>query len=323
VAGEVDQPVPDEEPHPLVAVVQEVRDENQMLHQQLASKQQELDRVSSASANTEISHGLVAELRDKLKSAEESLIAHESLSEDWQKKWKAAEDKAESLGKQMVAEIEKIKAEFNQSSNVKTHSRLMLIAGALIALAGLGAYGIGHYTAAKDAQRQIDALTAENYGLKTQHASDIKTIKEANQNSDDLNKRLKETTGEGSSIQTQLVKTQQKLAASNQQLAAAYQRIHELEASIQSANREIHTGFVTWSGTVNGTRMVDIRDGKTKDKDGSTVTGALPKAPCTISTHDPVKLKTFPEQGNQWSRVVFEVSGHGPVQVHIKWASLQ
>jgi hypothetical protein len=122
------------------------------------------------------------------------------------------------------------------------------------------------------------------------------------------------------------------------QLTTSNQRVQQLESQIQARDGEIATlrarinnlsnsttqqrsGTLTWTGTVAGKRKVDIQNGV---PDWGSITGALPRIPCAVSSPDHVQFKTRPSEKNQWNRVAFEVSGTGErMQVRITCSATQ
>jgi len=69
------------------------------------------------------------------------------------------------------------------------------------------------------------------------------------------------------------------------------------------------TGYLVWSGELNGKKTVEIRDGVASP--GRIVKGSLPGQPCIVVAADPsrVKIKSNPAKDNQWNRLAFETSG--------------
>ena len=388
------QLAPPVEPPPPPAPLPAVPNENQNLRQQLESMQEELNRAKTVSAKLEASLGGVAELRTKLKSAEDKAATLESQSAEWEKKWKSSEEKAASFEKQMAAKVNEVAA-LQRNPDAKSNQRSKLIAGTLVMFGILGGYGAGRFAQPKDdpkgrvnelltqvtnAQEQINNLKASLDAANKkadQVANDSKKeLDSANAKISDLTKAS--TAGDGhqqliKKLQRDLASTAAQLTEANgkehaaeelmaqrlaQQQAASNQRVQQLQTELQMRDNEIstlrgrsaksptpradpqqcpspsasdHAGCLIWSGTVVGNHrvnIVNIKDGGVTSSAadyGNVKSGALPGTPCTVATPDPahVHFKTRPERKNQWSRVSFEVSGTGAVQVRINWVSSQ
>jgi hypothetical protein len=135
---------------------------------------------------------------------------------------------------------------------------------------------------------------------------------------DDLAAATQRANAQVASFQTQFRALDNELMVRDSELNQFRKRVANAQAVPQA-----HTGSMVWSGTVNGTLRVDVRNGVTKV--GSISGRFFPGTPIGISTSDPthVKLKVLPSKNNGWSEVSFDVSGTGPMRVQINWAGPQ
>jgi hypothetical protein len=135
---------------------------------------------------------------------------------------------------------------------------------------------------------------------------------------DDLAAATQRANAQAASFQTQFRALDNEIMVRDSEISQFRKRVANAQAVPQA-----HTGSMVWSGTVNGTLRVDVRNGVTKV--GSISGRLFPGTPIGISTSDPthVKLKVLPSKNNGWSEVSFDVSGTGPMRVQINWAGPQ
>lgn len=95
---------PSAEVEQLRAALQAAQDENRELREQLATAQEELNKVKGASAKPDPSSADVPPLQTQLKSADDSAAPCEPQSAGWEKKWQSAEEKATLFEKRMAAQ---------------------------------------------------------------------------------------------------------------------------------------------------------------------------------------------------------------------------
>jgi septal ring factor EnvC (AmiA/AmiB activator) len=262
---------PNEEAERSQASLQAAQDENNNLRQQLASTQEELDKVKGAIAQPGPSPSAAEEFQAKLKLAEDRASTLEGRSTEWEKKWKLAEEKAASFEKQVVAKAKEFEARFRQGSGPTPPSNLRpkLIAGALVVVCGLGGYASGRYLQFKadsrgrvsrlssevtNAQEQISSLKSSldaAYSKANQIDNDSKSLVDAaNQKISDLTNKLTAREAQQHQIETKLASAQRDLTSTQAQLnaanakeqsteAASNQRIQQLQADIQSRDNQI------------------------------------------------------------------------------------
>jgi chromosome segregation ATPase len=317
--------------------------ENQDVLETLQALPEELNKVLDvASAKPEPSPGVLAELHDKLKSAEEKVVALESHATTWEEKAKSAEYKARSSEEKLVAKTKEFEATVQEKVRLfeemlvakdkeldaalkrnflpKPNGRLGLIAGAILLVGGsLGGYAAGRHTANQKIGDLTNALSASRSELRlTQDKlASVQTDLAAVQN------QLKEEVAKEAGI----------AETKGQQAAPSDQQIQQLRAQIRSRDNDIanlrshatptvpQAGVLIWSGTVARKTQIDITNGVANY---GTVKGALPGRPCTLSTADPhVRLMTPPAAGNQWNRVSFEVLENGNFKVYLNWELAQ
>ena len=79
------------------------------------------------------------------------------------------------------------------------------------------------------------------------------------------------------------------------------------------------SGTVTWEGTIKGTELITIERG---DVDKGRLTGSFPQAAFLVQPVDSKKVSIASQPGprNNYSRLVFRVTGNGLTRVTLRWA---
>jgi hypothetical protein len=85
------------------------------------------------------------------------------------------------------------------------------------------------------------------------------------------------------------------------------------------AYRGPSSGELVWEGPIKGTELITIENGQASS---GTVTGTLPGVAVLIQPTDTkkVSIASTPGPRNQYSRVVFRVTGNGNTKVTLKWS---
>ena len=210
-----------------------------------------------------------------------------------------------------------------------------------------------------NAQQQIrtfrSAIEAANSRAAQTDVNAKAQVDAANQKLTDLTSKGAARDAQQHQVETRLAATQRDLTSMQAQLNAANakvqstetasnQRIQQLQADLQARDTQIaslrargakqsnipissaRTGFLIWSGTVNGSKQtVHLLNGQ---PDSGTVSngpsGPLPGTACILTTPDPNRVRKMHSQDkNRCDRVQFDVSGPGPAQARIDWVTSQ
>jgi hypothetical protein len=365
-------------------------DENQALRQQIGVLQAELEQARATNTHSQHLPGLVSELRDGLKAAEDKVAGLAAHAASWEEKWKAAEAKAsgwaahaaglETKAKSaenkavvleggLAAEAKEVEDISRDIAAAKSSPLLKWILSGLTVVGSLGGYGTGRYFQPKDntsakveqlvAQAKIDQHQIDQKqidALKASLVSTTATDQNQNQSKAEIeatNATIRTPTAHEQQLERQLrdAASQKAIAAdqirreSKADIDAANRKISDLTAREQQLQRQLREattqkasvsdvvlarnaeiaglqaqlaprGALIWSGNLSRKQTIEIQNGVPLY---GTMTGALPKRSCKVSTTDSrVKIKKRPSK-NHWNDLSFEVSALGPVQVQINW----
>ncbi len=244
---------PDSQPLPPPEVTEQLQsslhaaqNENQSLRQQLAALQEELHRVPVASAAPEPSPGIVAELHTRLNAAEGRAAALEPQLSEWQRRWRAAADKAASLEKELVTKAEQLEAAMAGTSGSKpqSNSPLKMLAAALTLIGGLGGFAGGRYTGGGNQQAQVKQLSSQLGDYKSR-VNDLTAQlgaakNQLSQTATDISAQLDAAKQNASNVSSQLSSSQQAQRATAAKLARARQDLANAQAQLQAAETKQH-----------------------------------------------------------------------------------